>query len=222
MFLEISDLLTAPEVARLKAIAESSRYIEGRASNPHFTQKNNQHQDQGDAGFAESSKMVQTALERSEPFRNFAFPRAIAPPQLTRHGAGMSYGVHSDAAFLQVGNRPLRSDLSCTVFLSDPASYAGGELCIHLGTKPVMFKLPPGGAIVYPSTTLHEVRPVTQGLRLVSITFVESRIADPGQREMLYELGEVAALEGLSMQWPNRVRLSAVIQTLYRLWSQAG
>lgn len=222
MFLEISGLLTPAEVIRLRAIADSSRYVEGRASNPHFTLKNNQHQDQGDPGFAESSRMVQNALERSEPFRNFAFPRVIAPPQLTRHGAGMSYGVHSDSAFLQIGNRPLRSDLSCTVFLSDPDTYAGGELCIHLGTKPVMFKLPPGGAVIYPSTTLHEVRPVTQGLRLVSITFVESRIADPAQREMLYELGEVAALEGLTMQWPNRVRLSAVIQTLQRLWSQSG
>jgi PKHD-type hydroxylase len=222
MFLEIGDLLSGPEVLRLRAIADSSRFVDGRASNPHFILKNNQHQDLADPGYGESSRLVQAALERSEPFRNFAFPSQIAPPQLTRHGPGMAYGVHSDTAFMQLGSRLLRSDLSCTVFLSAPETYAGGELCIHLGTKPVQFKLPPGGAVIYPSNTLHEVRPVTQGLRLVSISFIESRIADPAQREMLYELGEVAALEGLNMQWQNRVRLGAVIQTLQRLWSQAG
>jgi PKHD-type hydroxylase len=120
---------------------------------------------------------------------------------------------------MMVGQAMLRSDLSCTIFLSDPGGYAGGELCIHLGTKPVFFKLPPGGAVIYPSTTLHEVRPVTAGVRLVAITFMESRISNPIHRELIYELGEVAALEGFNMRWENRVRLLGVIQNLQRLWS---
>ena len=111
------------------------------------------------------------------------------------------------------------STVSCTVFISDPATYEGGELVAHLGTRPVAFKGAPGDAIVYPSTLLHEVRPVRSGQRLVSITFIESLIANEYERTQLYELNEVAALEGLKMDWQNRVRLELVRQNLLRLWS---
>src|SRR3954468_14348180 len=143
------------------------------------------------------------ALMRSEAFRNFAFPSLMAPPLLARYEPGMKYGQHSDAAFIQLGNRELRSDLSCTIFLSEPDSYEGGALAVRLGTRKVEFKLKPGSAVVYPSTTLHEVLPVTTGQRLVGITFLQSQIPDPELRELLYELDEVAALEGNAMSWEN-------------------
>ena len=88
-----------------------------------------------------------------------------------------------------------------------------------LGTRPVVFKGEPGDAIVYPSTMLHEVRPVRSGPRLVSITFIESRIADEHRRNQLYELNEIGALEGLKMSWQNRVRLELVRQNLLRMWA---
>ena len=88
------------------------------------------------------------------------------------------------------------------------------------GTRTVTFKCAPGDAIAYPSTTLHEVVPVRSGQRLVSITFVESYIADPHQRTTVYELNEIAALEGLSMKWENRVRLDVVRQNLMRMWAK--
>jgi PKHD-type hydroxylase len=113
----------------------------------------------------------------------------------------------------------LRSDLSCTVFISDPATYEGGELVVHLGTRPIAFKGAPGDAVLYPSTLLHEVRPVRTGVRLVSITFIESLIADEHRRTQLYELNEVAALEGLNMRMENRIRFEVVRANLLRLWS---
>ena len=143
----------------------------------------------------------------------------MAPPLLCRYAPGMAYGVHSDAPFLPMQPSPLRSDISCTIFISDPATYEGGALTIHLGSKPVTIKGAPGSAVIYPSTTLHEVAPVTRGERLVAITFIESRIPDERKRELLYALNEVAALEGLNMAAQNRMRLEHVRNCLNRMWS---
>jgi PKHD-type hydroxylase len=161
------------------------------------------------------------ALQRCEGFRNFAFPRLMAPPMLAKYGPGMAYGAHSDAAFLPMGARRLRSDISCTLFIAAPDSYEGGALCIHLGSRSVEFKGAAGSAIVYPSDTLHEVRPVTAGERLVGLTFIESDVPDPAHRQLLYDLDEVAALEGLNMSWENRIRLQHVRNNLRRMWSVA-
>jgi PKHD-type hydroxylase len=132
---------------------------------------------------------------------------------------GMKYGAHADAALIQLGNLRLRSDLSCTVFVNEPSAYEGGELSIEIGNQAIAFKGAAGDAIVYPSTALHEVVPVRSGERLVSITFIESCIADQHQRTQVYELNEIAALEGLSMKWESRVRLDVVRQNLIRMWS---
>ncbi|MGH8177663.1 MAG: Fe2+-dependent dioxygenase, partial [Steroidobacter sp.] len=94
-----------------------------------------------------------------------------------------------------------------------------GELSIAIGNQAIPFKGAPGEAIVYPSTTLHEVVPVRSGQRLVSITFIESYIIDQHQRMQVYELNEIAALEGNTMSWENRVRLDVVRQNLMRMWS---
>ena len=218
MFLEIPDVLTAPEVERLRELARGAKFADGKLSSPHSTVKNNQQIDPADPAHAESSKLMAMALQRNEAFRGFAFPRIMAPPMLARYAPGMNYGVHSDAAFLPVGGRPLRSDLSCTLFIGPPGAYEGGELSIHLGTRAVAFKGAPGSIIVYPSNTLHEVKPVTSGERLVGLTFIESLIADPAHRELLYELDEVAALEGFNMSWDNRTRLQHVRNNLRRMW----
>ena len=123
------------------------------------------------------------------------------------------------AAILHIGNDRLRSDLSCTVFIGDPSAYEGGELLVVAGNQTLPFKEAPGDALVYPSTALHEVVPVRSGQRLVSITFIESHIADQHQRMQVYELNEIAALEGNAMNWESRVRLDVVRQNLMRMWS---
>ena len=132
----------------------------------------------------------------------------------------MTYGAHADTSHMRFGNQVRRSDLSATVWLSPPQDYDGGELVVHLGTRPVVIKGQPGSVVVYPSTQLHEVTPIRRGQRLVSITFIESMIPDEFLRTQLYELSEVAALEGLKMEWSSRVRLEAVKNNLLRLWSR--
>ena len=158
------------------------------------------------------------AFARSDEFREFAFPVKIAPPLLTKYQPGMYYGAHADAAFLNLGNMIVRSDLSCTIFLNEPEDYEGGALHVRLSDGSMRFKLKPGQAIVYPSDTLHEVEPVTKGERLVAITFIQSRVKDPFQRHMLFELNEVAALEGLKMDQENFSRLQLVQANLLRYW----
>lgn len=221
MFLEIKNVLSGAEVSRLTELSQTMKFVDGRATNSGFDQKQNLQADVSADGYRESVETVAGALARSREFRDFSFPRRIAPPLLARYEPGMKYGPHADAAFLpMVNDRPLRSDLSCTVFLSEPSSYEGGELVIHLGVRALPLKAAPGSAIVYPSTTLHEVAPVRSGRRLVSLTFVESNIPDEQERAALYELGEVSALEGANMSWVNRMRLEVVRQNLTRKWSR--
>ncbi len=220
MFLELKDFLNPQAVARLTAIAGSVTFVDGRISNPANQAKNNLQASHADPGYAESSAIVADAFARSEAFRNFAYPAHVAPPLLARYEVGMSYGAHADTSHMRFGSNLRRSDLSATVWLNPPDSYDGGELVVHLGTQPVVIKGTPGSVIIYPSTQLHEVTPVRRGTRLVSITFIESMVPDEFQRTQLYDLSEVAALEGLNMQWENRVRLDAVRNNLLRLWSR--
>lgn len=216
MFREIT-VLTGGQVAELRAIAASAKFVDGRISNPHSKVKQNL-QLHDEAAYRKSSQILSQAMMAHEDFRNFAFPVAMLPPMMTRYTPSMRYGAHADAAFLQLGDLPVRSDLSCTIFLNDPKAYEGGALRIQLGTRDIRFRGEAGTAIVYPSDMLHEVEPVTSGERLVAITFIQSRIADKFRRELLYELNEVAALEGLRMDPENFTRLQLVQANLLRHW----
>ncbi|WP_380878140.1 PKHD-type hydroxylase [Sphingomonas sp. DBB INV C78] len=218
MFRMIEDVLPPEAVAELVQIAATSKFVDGRVSNPHSRVKNNtQLHEQGAA--ERVGQVVARALLGNREFFDIAFPKAIAPPILARYEPQMNYGLHPDAAMMQTPTGALRSDLSCTVFLNDPASYDGGALRVQLGSGEMRFKGRPGSAVVYPSMTLHEVEPVTRGQRLVAITFIQSRIADPVKRDLLYELNEVAALEGNNMLPENFSRLQAVQFNLMRRWT---
>jgi PKHD-type hydroxylase len=188
-------------------------------SNPHNQTKNNLQMDHTTEAYQEATQIMGQALMRSEEVRNFAFVRRLAPPLMCRYQPGMKYGSHVDNAYLPMQPTAMRSDISCTIFIADPSTYEGGELTIHLGSKPIKIKGKRGSAVLYPSTTIHEVMPVTSGERLVAITFIESQITNELERYLLYTLGEVAALEGLKMDWDNRVRLEHVRQSLHRMWS---
>jgi PKHD-type hydroxylase len=213
MFKEIPNLITPQQVQALRQLAANSKFVDGRISNPESPVKNNQQLYDGHAadGLAKS-------LYASEDFVNFAFPITISPPLISRYVPGMHYGLHADAAYLPFGDKGIRCDLSCTIFLSDPDSYEGGALRVELGDRDVRFRLPPGSAIVYPSSMMHEVEPVTRGERLAGITFIQSRVADQVRRELLYELNEIAALEGLRMDRANYTRLQLVQRNLLHHW----
>ena len=220
MFLQIDDFLTAEEVQAVAQLARQTQFIDGRRSNPHNTTKNSVVGEPADPQGQRASQIALAAFQRSEAARDFVFPQRVAIPQLARYETGMNYGPHVDAAFLAVGAQPLRSDVSCTMFISEPASYQGGELVVYLGSEAVRIKGNAGSAVFYASTALHQVAPVTVGERLVMITFIESQIPDQMHRELLYTLGEVKALEGLKIDWRNRTRLEYVIANLQRMWAK--
>lgn len=213
----ILKLLTDAEIDECRRIAAKAPFVDGRITNPHNKTKVNEQLHDPQA-YQKSSQLLLQAFGRSDEFREFAFPVLIAPPLLTRYHPGMHYGAHADAAYINLPGGVLRSDLSCTVFLNPPKDYDGGELHIRLGDADLKFKLQPGEAIIYPSDTLHQVIPVTRGERLVAITFIQSRIQDPFERAMLFELNEVAALEGLKMDQENFSRLQLVQANLLRYW----
>ncbi|MDV3257627.1 MAG: Fe2+-dependent dioxygenase [Sphingomonas sp.] len=217
----VLQLLSDGEVAECKRIAANTQFIDGRATNPHNKAKNNQ-QLHDPAASQASSQIMLKAMARSEEFREFAFPVKIAPPLLTKYQPGQYYGAHADAAFINLGNQLIRSDLSCTIFLNEPESYEGGALLVRLGDSAMKFKLRPGQAIIYPSDTFHEVERVTKGERLVAITFIQSQVKDPFRRNLLFDLNEVAALEGLTMKPENFARLQLVQSNLLRHWSETS
>ncbi|MDK2759853.1 MAG: Fe2+-dependent dioxygenase [Sphingopyxis sp.] len=214
---KIIPLLDPSEVRALRDIAASGKFVDGRISNPHSTVKNNlQLHDAG--AYERSSKILLDAMVRHPDFMAFSFPARIAPPLMTRYTPGMHYGLHPDAAFIPLPDGQLRTDVSCTIFLNDPTDYDGGALHVQLGNADLRFKEAPGVAIVYPSHTLHEVEPVTRGERLVAISFIQSLIPDVAHRNLMYELNEVAALEGGAMDPANFTRLQAVQYQLLRMW----
>jgi PKHD-type hydroxylase len=215
----ILQLLTEAEIAECRKIAATAPFVDGRITNPHNTAKQNEQLHEPQA-YQKSSQLLLQAFMRSEEFSDFAFPALIAPPFLTRYRPGMKYGLHTDSAYIRMPAGQLRSDLSCTIFLNDPESYEGGSLHILLGDADVRFKLRSGEAIVYPSDTFHEVEPVTKGERLVAITFIQSRIPDPFRRNLVFNLNEVAALEGLNMSVENYSRLQLVQAQLLRYWGE--
>ena len=213
----IVDILSPEEVAQCREIAAGATFVDGKVSNPHNKAKQNEQLHEASA-YQRSAKIIVDAMGRCPAFLEFAFPVTVAPPLLTRYRPGMHYGAHADAAYLNLPSGTLRSDISCTIFLNEPESYEGGALHVRLGDADLHFKLSPGQAILYPSDTLHEVEPVTKGERLVAITFIQSRVPDPFRRSMLFELNEVAALEGLNMRRENFSRLQLIQANLLRYW----
>ncbi|MBL9069060.1 MAG: Fe2+-dependent dioxygenase [Sphingopyxis sp.] len=214
---KLVQLLDDAQVRALRDIAAAGKFVDGRISNPHSKVKNNlQLHDAG--AYERSSKILLDAMVQNPEFMEFSFPARIAPPLLTRYTPGMQYGLHPDAAYIPLPDGQLRTDVSCTVFINDPADYDGGALRVQLGNADLRFKEAPGAAIIYPSHTLHEVEPVTRGERLVAITFIQSLIPDVQKRNLMYELNEVAAIEGGNMAAETFTRLQAVQYQLLRMW----
>ncbi len=131
----------------------------------------------------------------------------------------MQYGAHSDAAFISLEHRSLRTDLSVTVFIADPSSYDGGELVVQMGSRALAFKGLAGSAIIYPSHTMHQVMLVRRGTRIAAISFIESQVPEPVHPDLLFELNEVAARAGSLLDPDIHGRLGRVQSCLTRMWS---
>lgn len=217
----IAEIMNADALSELARIMESARFQDGRETAgwaARLVKNNRQLGREGEAS-RRARSLVLDALRRNAVFAAAALPRHIRPPLLVRYEPDMAYGGHVDDA-LMGGDDPVRSDLSVTVFLNDPAEYEGGELILDMPGGEQVFKLPLGAAVVYSSTTLHRVEPVTAGARRAAVTWVQSLVRDGARREILFDLdrtrraifetqGKTAEFDTLSKTYANLLRMWA-------------
>ena len=165
-------------------------------------------------------EVLSRAMERNEEFQSFAMPRRIIPPMISRYSEGMQYGSHVDAPILG-GRNPLRTDLSITLFLSDPDSYDGGELELDTPLGQQRVKLKPGDAVVYSTTVRHGVRPVTRGMRIALVTWIQSLVKSPEERQIIYDLSLVR--KGIMAQISRNEETELLLKTqanLLKMWAE--
>ena len=182
--------------------------------------KHNQQLDRGDAGVQALAEKLMAAVAEHPLLRRYARPARLGSPLLSRYQVGDTYGTHVDDALM--GEPPLRTDLAWTLFLSEPDSYDGGELIIESleGDTPV--KLPAGALVVYDCGALHRVAPVTRGERLACVGWIQSRVRDGRQRELLFTLDQTRrALHAREAESAEFLQLSQVHSQLLRMWAEA-
>ncbi len=191
MLMCIADVLNADELASVVAKLRNAKFVDGKLTagwHARLVKHNTQVQDDGSGLLPELQKLVNAAIDRHPLFQIAARPKVIRSPLFSRYEPGMSYGTHVDNSLMDRGASLMRSDISLTLFLSDPDSYIGGELVIESTHGEEVFKLPASCMIIYPSSTLHRVEPVTSGVRLAAVTWVQSLVRDMGDREILFDL----------------------------------
>lgn len=213
----LPNVLDAAELQQIETLLPKVAYADGRITNRESTVKRNLQAPQDDPANTEISQIARNALFRHPDLRTFAQPRSLARTTVARYEPGMTYGWHVDEA-LFASTPPIRSDLSCTIFLNPPGDYDGGELVMQLGAQELAYKLEPGQAILYPSTTIHQVAPVTRGVRIAAITWLQSWIADAQQRELMIQLEEARARAGASDPRLT-VLLASLRANLFRMWA---
>lgn len=226
MLVCVEDILSPQEVAHVRATLDDTPWDDGRntAGAQSAQTKRNQQIPLDSPVLPDLQALILQRLMSDPTWISAALPLHVLPPMFNRYEQAETFGVHVDNAIRvnpQTGQR-LRTDLSCTLFLSDPQDYDGGELVIedNYGTQSV--KLPAGHCVLYPSTSLHQVTPVTRGARVSSFFWVQSMIRDGGQREILYDLDQsiqtLSAAAGLND--PTAVRLTGIYHNLIRQWAE--
>lgn len=188
MLIHIPNVLDAATTGEMDTATGSLGFEPGSGTAGWHAQivKNNQQVTPSPA-LSQLQKRIVEALQANPVFLALAIPARIAPPLLSRYVAGEHYGTHVDDAIMG-RDHPLRTDLSVTLFLNDPETYDGGELILETLAGEDSGKFSPGDAVIYPSTFLHRVTPVTRGERRVAVTWVQSRVRDASQREILFDL----------------------------------
>lgn len=222
MLIQLHRVLDNPQVQLLTQALKDARFVDGRqsAGERAVQVKNNLELDPGSETAAHLHKIVMGSLYAHAAFRSAALPHRVSTPFIARYTPGMQYGEHIDDPVMGTGQR-FRCDIAVTLFLSEPASYAGGELVINttFGTREV--KLAAGDAVLYPASSLHRVAEVTAGERLVAVAWIQSMVRDPARRELLYELDQ--ARETLREERPDAPETAQVDHAyvnLVRMWSE--
>jgi PKHD-type hydroxylase len=225
MLLKIPQILDTTGVARARQLLAAAPWADGRttAGRQAAQVKNNEQLQPGSEPHRELQALVLQALEKHPQFFSATLPKRVLPPLFNRYaGAANAYGSHVDQAvrYLPGGVQRVRTDISCTLFLSDPASYDGGELVIEHSFGDQRVKLAAGDLVVYPGTSVHRVEPVTRGERLASFFWIESMVRADEQRRLLYEMDMgLMKLRGELGETPELVQLTGTYHNLLRMWA---
>jgi PKHD-type hydroxylase len=188
MLVHIPNMLDATTLREVTQLAGTLQWGPGSATAGwHAREVKSNSQALAGPGLEQVRALVTGALAKNQIVGALTLPRRIFPPLISRTGIGQEYGTHVDDAFMG-GGLALRSDVSLTVFLNDPEAYTGGELVIETVAGEDAVKFAAGDAVLYPSNRLHRVAPVTAGERVVAVTWIESRVRDEGEREILFDL----------------------------------
>jgi PKHD-type hydroxylase len=224
VLIQIPNVLTATEVARCRDALNQAAWADGRHSAGYLSQsvKRNTQLSENDTTGRELGELILIALEKNSLFTAAALPLKVLPPQFNRYSDGQSYGGHIDGARRPVTGTPhrIRTDLSATLFLSEPETYEGGELVMKDTFGERSAKLPAGDMVLYPGSSVHRVEPVTRGVRLAAFFWIQSVIRDSTHRTILFELD--SAIQRLGGDLPENstlVELAGVYHNLLRCWA---
>jgi PKHD-type hydroxylase len=224
--LQISDVLTPDEVAHCRAILDAADWVDGNVTSGFQAAmaKNNQQLPQDGAAAREVGAIVTRALQVNPLFVSAALPRTILPPLFNRYGVGMGFGDHIDNAIRRDPSTglPLRTDLSATLFQTDPDDYDGGELVVEDAFGSHIVKLPAGGLILYPASSLHHVTPVTRGQRTASFFWIQSLVRDDARRALLLDMDvAIQRVSGaMGAADPSALSLTGTYHNLLRMWAE--
>ncbi len=222
MLIRIPSVLDAKQLETVNKIMDEARFVDGRLSAGKSARrvKNNQEMSEAPDVMNQLNNFVMGALVRNTTYQSAALPLKVATPFFAKYGPGQTYGDHVDDPVMGAPDR-YRTDLSLTLFLNNPEDYEGGDLTINTPFGIQQVKLPAGDAIMYPSGSLHHVAEVVSGERRVAVTWIQSMIRSPEQRELLYNLNQ--AREALMQERPDDDATSKVdvaYINLVRMWAE--
>lgn len=222
MLVKIPDVLDSTQLAAVRSVLHQCNFVDGKLSAGANAQKHKSNEelaaneDQLDA----LNSVVMTQLIRHPTYLSAALPVKISLPIYARYTTGMSYGYHIDDPIMGAAAARYRSDISITVFLSNPDDYEGGEFSIDTQFGSEQIKLPAGHALLYPSSSRHAVNPVTGGERLVAIAWLQSMVRNPAQRQILYQLYQAREQLDHNSATDLRQKLEDSYTNLIRMWAE--
>ncbi|MBU0556536.1 MAG: Fe2+-dependent dioxygenase [Alphaproteobacteria bacterium] len=227
MLIAIPDLLDAATLAHVRGLIDAAAWVDGNVTSGHQSAlaKNNLQLPEDAQRAKQAGEIILNALGKNPLFIAAALPLKIFPPLFNSYAGGQAFGVHVDNAVrIQAGTGfRVRSDLSMTVFLEEPEAYDGGELTVETQFGVQQVKLPAGHGVLYPSSSLHRVEPVTRGRRVASFFWLQSMIREDGERQILFDLDssiqQLAA--ALGHGHAEVIRLTGVYHNLLRRWADA-
>jgi len=224
MLIQIPDVLAPAQVAECRKLLDAAQWVDGAVTAGHQSgrAKYNMQMPEESPAAVQMGDLILAEIERNPLFVSAALPLKVFPPLFNRYEGGQNFGTHVDNAIRQVKGTEhrVRTDLSATLFFSEPDEYEGGELVVEDNYGVQRVKLPAGHLILYPASSLHHVTPVESGARLASFFWIQSMVRDDGQRTLLFDLDtSIQRLASEAPDHPSVVQLTGVYHNLLRRWA---